>query len=328
MKKLFLSAMLLSITTLPISTLASKQVTQNFSNQLTYFPMKNEAMLFIHDKRNFYYSESPEVAVDWKKFNLTATPDSFNNTQAVHFKNHDYAIGGNIYTTQHDTGYVYNQIWRLKNKNPKKMKKVIEVLSTFYDLAVFNDTLYASTQDNQLWKTKNGTKWSRVETKGLPDSISRIIITSNKMYATLDSANYLGIYYSKNGKNWHLFTDKYGAINDLTVYNDKLYFTLLNDDKNNIELYKQKNDKLFQKVMANVNPGIKIVGTAQGLFVAKNTLTDEEVSYKVYQSTDGINFEKVASDNNALVSDIIEINNKILLMISTNEGYKNYLVRI
>lgn len=315
---------------MPLSTFASKQVTQNFYGPITYFPMKNGAMIFVHKQKKFFYSEHPEVAVDWKKYNLESSVDSFSG-DAVHFKNYTYAIGGNIYNNgNYSADEIFDRIIRFKDENPKKMETVITITNEsgeyitplIYNLVSFKGKLYSYTALEELLQSADGTDWITVETTGLPDKkiIEQFAATSDTLYASLDNV----IYYSSNGADWHKLNKQFTDNISLIVYKDKLYVNNT-DSEIKSNLYKLK-DKHFIKKSSNKNGFFE--ATNSGLFLIKNTLSGEETNYKIYKSTDGVKFTKVASGENAVAFNPVDVNERTLFTIYAYGSLDTYLLRL
>ncbi|MFA6027978.1 MAG: hypothetical protein WC752_03555 [Patescibacteria group bacterium] len=329
MKKIVLSAMFLSLMIMPFSTFASKQVTQSFKHPFTYLPMKTGAMIFTHEQKNFYYSQTPEIAVDWKKYKLSSTFDSIQG-EAVHFKNYTYAIGGDIYNNGYSQDETFDRIIRFKDENPKKIETVITITNEsgeyitplIYNLVSFEDKLYTYTALEELLQSSDGTDWTTVETTGLPNNktLEQFIATTDTLYARIDNT----IYYTKNGADWHKLNRQFSGVTNIMVYKDKLFVNNRNEN-NESDLFKLKSNH-FIKICSNKKGFIDATNSA--LFLITNTLTDEEISYKIYKSTDGEKFTKVASGENAITFDPMEVNGETLFTISGSENTNTYLLRI
>ncbi len=321
-----LTVLFLASISLPSSTLASKQVSQDFANDLTYFS-KSDGSAVIFSNNQIYQSANPSLAKDWTATTIDYDAgNTFTMPVAVHYKKFDYAISGSWAKTGMSIDQQPREIWRLQRDDSGNLQKVFTLptptdseVNHFRTLVVYKNTLYVSDSESRIWQTTNGTDWTEVAVKGLPESfnIMDFYVTKKVLYAY----NTNGMYYSTDAKNWYQFTSKYTfaeADHVLAVaqFNGKVYAYTKNLDTLEVGIWKLNFDGSAKRLLFDTNVNFDMYVSTNHFYVASSTGYDGD--YTIYQLVNH-RLEKTGMGQGT-VNAMIENHGKTLFLVNDVSG--------
>lgn len=219
------------------SLIRAEEISQTFPEPFIYFPMEENSAVIYADGA-FYDAGNVAENQLWQdtgtRFNGLDEYMSFEflSKEATYFEGYSYiaAESDNPTADNFDGSTAMEQVWRLGRNTNDELTfdlvfeiNVLEVPSTFKNLMVFGDRLYALSYNTDgtevvLWRTSNGSNWKKVTASGLPEfdgsSVSYKAFSSGKtgylgLYDANDDIAEYAIYKSTNGADWEEMTGEY-----------------------------------------------------------------------------------------------------------------------